>query len=102
MMLENIAKSPEKTRGIRRLVDYIADGIFPRPCISCENERDWKTIISAPIVYKAFVPLSVHFTISVVTKVKWIILIKNLFADCAGINHTGFNRRDHLAMMRPR
>ena len=39
MMLENIAKSPEKTRGIRRFVDYIADGIFPRPCISCENEK---------------------------------------------------------------
>jgi ComF family protein len=39
MMLENIAKSPEKTRGIRRLLDFIANGIFPRPCISCENEN---------------------------------------------------------------
>ena len=39
-MLENIAKSPKKTRGIRRLVDFIADGIFPRPCISCENDKD--------------------------------------------------------------
>jgi len=41
-MLENIAKSPKKTRGIRRLVDFIADGIFPRPCISCENENGGK------------------------------------------------------------
>ncbi|MGV7221542.1 MAG: ComF family protein [Nitrospinales bacterium] len=39
MMLENIAKSAEKTRGIRRLVDFISDGIFPRPCISCKNEK---------------------------------------------------------------
>jgi competence protein ComFC len=39
-MMENIAKSHEKTRGIRRLINFVTDGLFPRPCISCENERD--------------------------------------------------------------
>lgn len=38
--MENIAKQPEKTRGIRRFIGLALDGLFPRPCVACEKERD--------------------------------------------------------------
>ena len=36
----NIAKQPEKTRGIRRFIGLALDGLFPRPCVACGKEGD--------------------------------------------------------------
>jgi len=36
----NIAKSPEKTRGIYRFIRFALDGLFSQPCIACEEEKD--------------------------------------------------------------
>ncbi len=36
----NITKPREKTIGARRFIGLALDGLFPRPCVACENDRD--------------------------------------------------------------